>query len=210
MQFAAMRPFVFLVGALALSACATPPNIAAPALTNANHPTQRFAYCTSAGCGTQVWVRFTDAEWGEIAAFFAGTRDAADERDRIARAMSRFEQIAGPKAGTQNDEGGWDMGGPEVGQLDCFAEAANTGTTLKMIADAGLLRFHTPLTGEPTMRGVPYGTFGLVHAGATIRENANGRLWVVDTWYLGNGAPSFVVDRDAWRGGWSPPSGAGS
>ena len=98
----------------------------------------------------------------------------------------------------------------EVGQLDCFAEAANTGTTLKMIADAGLLRFHTPLTGEPTMRGVPYGTFGLVHAGATIRENANGRLWVVDTWYLGNGAPSFVVDRDAWRGGWSPPSGAGS
>lgn len=197
--------FVALAGALALGACAIPENIAAPGTGYDNQPTKHFAYCTSAGCGTQVALRFTEAEWAEIGAFFAGTRDAADERARIALAMSRFEQIVAPKGGTQSDDGGWDMGGPEVGQLDCFAEAANTGTALSMMAKSGFLKFHTPLTDQPTLRGVPYGTLGLVHASATLRENSNGRLWVVDTWYLPSGDLSFVVDHDEWRGGWEPP-----
>ena len=199
-----------LAGALTLAACTVPENIAAPALGYDNQPTVHFAWCTSAGCGTQWPIKFTEAEWAEIGAIFAGTRDAADERARVEKAMSRFEQLAAPKAGVQYDEGGWDMGGPEVGQLDCFAEAANTGTALLMMAKAGFLKFHTPLTGEPTLRGVPYGTLGLVHASATIRENADGHLWVVDTWYKPSGGPSYVVDRDEWRGGWSPPDAPGT
>lgn len=199
-----------LAGALTLAACVVPENIAAPAMGYDNQPTVHFAYCTSAGCGTQLAIKFSGAEWGEIGALFAGARDAAEERARIAKAMSRFEQLAAPNGGTQNDEGGWDMGGPEVGQLDCFAEAANTSTALFMMAKSGFLKFHTPLTDQPTMRGVPYGTLGLVHASATIRENADGHLFVVDTWYMPSGGPSFVVDRGEWRGGWSPPSGAGS
>ena len=195
-----------LAGALALAACATPENISAPARGYDNQPTVHFAYCINAGCGKQWPIKFSEAEWAEIGAFFQGTRDAADERGRIAKAMSRYEQIAAPKGGTQYDEGGWDMGGPEDGQLDCFAEAANTGTALLMMSNAGFLKFHTPLTDEPTMRGALYGTFGLVHASATMRENANGHLWVVDTWYKPSGGPSYVVDRDEWRGGWSPPN----
>ena len=37
----------------------------------------------------------------------------------------------------------------------------------------------------------------------------DGRLWVVDTWFFDNGGPTFVVDRDEWRGGWHPEGGAG-
>ena len=196
-----------LAAALALAGCTIPENISTPALTYDNRPTVHFAYCTSAGCGTQLAIRFNEQEWAEIGALFSGTRDAADERARIEKAMSRFEQLAAPKGGTEHDEGGWDMGGPEVGQLDCFAEAANSQTALSMMAKAGFLKFHTPLTGEPTLRGVPYGTLGLVHASATIRENANGRLWVVDTWYMPSGGPSFVIDRDEWRAGWAPTTG---
>ena len=202
--------FCILAGALALSACAIPENISTPALTYDNRPTVHFAYCTSAGCISQLAIKFSEAEWGEIGKIFEGTRDGADERKRIELAMSRFEQIAGPKGGTQNDEGGWDMGPPRPGQLDCFAEAANTQVALSMMMKSGFLKFHTPLTGEPTLRGIPYGTLGLVHAGATIRENATGHLYVVDTWYMPSGGPSFVVDRDEWRAGWHPDTKAGT
>lgn len=201
-----MRIPVLAAAALLLAACETPSNIWYPAVKNDNRP-DHFAYCITPGCVKQIWMTFTPAEWAEIAAFFEGTRDAADERDRIARAMSRFEQIAGPKGGTSGDKGGWDwdIGDAPAGQIECFAEAGNTGTALGMMYRAGLLKYHTPLSDTPTMRGLPYGTLGLIHAGATMRENSDGHLWVVDTWYFDNGGPSFVVDRDEWRGGWSPP-----
>lgn len=204
-----MRVLVLAAG-LALGGCTIPENISTPALTYDNRPTVHFAYCISAGCINQLAIKFSEAEWAEIGAIFAGTRDAPDERHRIELAMSRFEQLAAPKGGTQNDKGGWDMGGPEIGQLDCFAEAANTQTALSMMAKSGFLKFHTPLTGQPTLRGVPYGTLGLIHASATIQENADGHLWVVDTWYMPSGGPSFVVDRGEWRAGWHPPDGAKS
>jgi len=192
---------------LALTACATPPHIEEAMLEHTNDPLRRFTYCNGFGCGSQFGMVFTPAEWDEIGRYFIGTRDAADERERIARAMSRFEQIAGPKAGSEDDVGGTGMFDPGGGQLDCYAEASNTSVALQMMQRSGFLKFH--VVDRVTMRGVPFGTLGLVHATATIKEISDGHLWVVDTWFFDNGGPTFVVDRDEWRGGWHPEGGAG-
>lgn len=201
-----LRPLALSL-ALALAACATPSHIEEAMLKHDNNPTVRFTYCKAFGCREIFGMTFTQAEWDEIGAYFVGTRDAADERDRIALAMSRFEQIAGPKAGTDVDVGGTGLFDPGGGQLDCYAEASNTSVALQMMQKSGFLKYH--VLDRVTMRGVPFGTLGLVHATATIKEISNGRLWVVDTWFFDNGGPSFVVDRDEWRGGWAPEGGAG-
>lgn len=192
---------------LALAACATPHNVEMTA-TYDNRPTIAFAYCISMGCTHVMTAKFSEAEWAEIGAFFNGTTDAADERARIAKAVTRFEQLAGVKGGTSGDTGGTGLNPVAVvGQLDCFAEAANTTVALQMMQKSGFLKFH--VVDRATMRGVPYGTLGLVHATATIKEIADGHLWVVDTWFFDNGGPTFVIDRDEWRSHWAPKGGAG-
>jgi hypothetical protein len=197
---------IALATALAVAACATPTGTQQPRKYPAD-PLTGFAWCLSFGCSDmQPGVRVTSAEWAEISAFFAGTRDAADERERIARAVSRFEQIAGAYTGTKIDEGGTGILPTRgIGQLDCYAEAGNTTTTLTMIAAAGLLKFHT--VDAVTTRGFGHSGFMSIHATATIRENADGHLWVVDTWYYDNGGPTFVVDRAEWLAGWAPEGG---
>ena len=200
-----MRP-ALLAMALVLAGCATPGGIMRPREYN-NDAVAGFAWCRSFGCSNlQTNARITVQEWAEIGAFFTGTRDAADERERIAKAITRFEQIAGAHTGTSIDVGGTGLSPvAPVGQLDCYAEAANSTTTLEMMIKAGYIRFHT-LT-DVTVRGFGFHGAQAIHATATIRDNADGRLWVVDTWYYDNGGPTFVVDRTEWLGGWSPEGG---
>ncbi|MCC6920144.1 MAG: hypothetical protein IT548_13150 [Alphaproteobacteria bacterium] len=201
-----MRGLILAAAALSLAACATPSGTQQPRRYPTD-PISGFAWCMSFGCSDmQVGVRVTPAQWTEIGAFFDGTRDAADERARVARAVSRFEQIAGEITGTRIDEGGTGILPTRgLGQLDCYAEAGNTTTTLTMIAKAGFLKFHT--VDAVTVRGFGHKGFMPIHATATLRENADGHLWVVDTWYYDNGGPTFVVDRQEWLDGWSPEGG---
>ena len=200
--------FLVLAFACALAACATPNGVVKTA-RHANHPTTGFTHCSAFGCGTMtVGMTFSQGEWDEIGALFAGTADAGDERARIAKAVSRFEQIAGPKDGTDKDRGGSGLFviQSDPGQLDCYAEAGNTTVALLMMQASGFLKFHT--VGDAAMRGLPYGTFGLEHATATIVETATGRRWAVDSWFFDNGGPTFVVDYEVWRAGWDAPGGA--
>lgn len=193
------------LAALLLSACATPHDVTKTSRHD-NHPTTRFTHCNGFGCGSMYGMVFSEAEWAEIGAFFEGTADAADERARIAKAMSRFEQIAGPKDGSHIDVGGSGLLDPGLGHLDCYAEAANTTVALQMMQAAGFLKFHT--VGPAEMRGLPFGTLGIEHATATITDNATGWRYAVDTWFFDNGGPTFVIAFDEWRGGWTPEGGA--
>ena len=202
-----MRLAIILGATLTVAACATPPNIIAPSSAD-NDPYKGFTYCFSFGCSDMYLdMKLTEAEWTEIGRFFEGTADAEDERRRVEKAMSRYEQIVGARGGTSGDVGGTGFLDPGPGQVDCYAEAANTTVALQMMQKAGYLKYH--VVDQPTMRGVPLGTLGLVHATATMKEISNGRLWVVDTWFFDNGGPSFVIDRNEWRGGWTPKGGAG-
>lgn len=201
-----MRKLALAAALLSLAACATPSGTQQPRKYPTD-PISGFAWCMSFGCSDmQVGVRVSPAQWAEIGAFFAGTRDAADERVRIARAVSRFEQIAGEITGTKIDEGGTGILPTRgIGQLDCYAEAANTTTALTMMAKSGFLKFHT--VSDVTVRGFGHAGFMPIHATGTIRDTADGHLWVVDTWYYDNGGPTFVVDRQTWIDGWSPEGG---
>jgi hypothetical protein len=202
-----LRPAALLAAASLLAACSTPGNITMSS-ERANDPLTGFAYCFSFGCADMYTdLRFTPSEWAEIGQIMEQPTHAADERVQIARAITRIEQILGPRAGTNIDTGGTGFrltGGP--GQLDCYAEAANTTVSLQMMQSAGWLKFHQ--TGEPMMRGLPYGTMGIEHATGTVTETATGRRWAVDTWFFDNGGPTFVVDLEDWRSGWHPEGGA--
>ena len=200
--------FIALASLLALGACAMPDGVT-KTITHDNRPTTRFTHCNAFACNSQFGMVFSEAEWGEIGAFFVGTKDAADERDRIALAMSRFEQIAGPKDGTDKDKGGTGLFvlSSDPGQLDCYAEASNTGVALRMMYASGFFKFHQP--GDQAVRGpMQSGTTLLDHATATIVETATGHRYAVDTWFFDNGGPSFVVDFDTWMHGWDAPGGA--
>ena len=197
-----------LAASMTLAACETPRGVTRT-LDHDNQPTKRFTHCTAFACNVQWNLVFSQAQWDEIGAFFKDTRDADDERRRIEKAMSRFEQIAGAMDGTDKDKGGtgliWRDTSP--GQLDCYAEASNTGVALRMMYASGFLKFHKP--GPQGMRGPLFsGTALLDHATATIIENADGHRFAVDSWFFDNGGPVFVVDFDTWQHSWHPEGGA--
>jgi hypothetical protein len=46
---------------------------------------------------------------------------------------------------------------------------------------------------------------GIPHATAVITDTTTGDPWAVDSWYLDNGLPPYIVPYDLWKRGWSPP-----
>jgi hypothetical protein len=86
-----------------------------------------------------------------------------------------------------------------LNQMDCIDETTNTNTYLAMMYHDGLLEFHVP-AGE-ARRILPY---LFLHATAVIRETGTNRKYAVDSWFLDNGRPAFVIPLSVWRWGWTP------
>ncbi len=165
---------------------------------------EAFAVCHGHGCEQRTPVSLTPAEWARVAALFRPPpADAAAERRAVACAVGLLERLVGPRTGTAGDLGGTFPGLGRPGQMDCVDEASNTGTYLRMLADAGLLRFHVP-DGRAT-RG--YFVMGWPHTTAVMRERGTGRRWAVDSWFEDNGRPARIVPLGLWRRGWRPPPG---
>jgi hypothetical protein len=165
---------------------------------------ERFSVCYDFGCRSIAYVSFTAEEWAEIRVRFdAPAADAAAERERIREAIALFERITGERVGTKNDKGGT-FGAAGEFQMDCVDETTNTTYYLRMLERQGLLRWHE--VGEPAMRG--WFLFGWPHMAATIVERRGAARWVVDSWFLDNGLPPFILPYELWRGGWNPPAEA--
>lgn len=165
----------------------------------------RFSVCKGYGCDELVLTSFSSREWARIKAVFADpVPDSASERRRIAEAVGEVERLVGPKTGTERDApGAAIINFNRQGQMDCIDEAFNTTLYLRMMADAGLLRWHD--VGEPARRG--YVVDGWPHNTATVIERDTGRGWAVDSWFHGNGVPPEIVPLKAWLDGWSPAEG---
>lgn len=162
---------------------------------------ERFSVCSDHGCARVTVVGLAPWQWQAVRAVFRrGQRDAAAERERIREAVSLMEYITGPLAGTAGDRGGDLPGLGLPGQMDCIDEATNTTLYLVMLKNQGLLKFHA--VEDRASRGFFAG--GWPHTTAVIRETASGSLFAVDSWFLDNGKPPFIVPLDAWRAGWTP------
>ncbi len=123
---------------------------------------------------------------------------AAGERERIRLAVALLERLVGRHTGTDADLGENFAGLGRPGQMDCIDESTNTTVYLRMLEKEGLLRWHTLVYRSTRFTGLQ------PHSTAVIEERGSGRRYAVDSWFLDNGEPPFIVPLAQWRSGWRP------
>lgn len=161
----------------------------------------RFSVCHAHGCTLVSQVGFSEEQWSGIAAILAAPAvDPAGERELIAQAIAAFEKTVGPMTGTDQDKGGNASAPRWEGRMDCIDESTNTTTYLRMLARAGLLKWHA--VEARSTRG--FFIFGWPHTTAVIRDVREGARWAVDSFYFDNGYPPVIVPLELWKTGWRP------
>lgn len=161
----------------------------------------RFSVCHGGTCALVSQVALDESEWGRVAAVFSTPAgSAAEERERVAAAIAQFETVVGAITGTSDDRAENGRGKDWSNQMDCVDESTNTTTYLRILAQAGHLRWHR--VEDRVTRG--WFLFGWPHTTAVMSEVATGARWAVDSWFYENGKPPVIVPLDLWRTGWRP------
>ena len=161
---------------------------------------ERFSVCFDNGCASIVEVALDGAQQAAIRALFEPVAaDAAAERGQLRAAIAQMERFVGALTGTSRDKGGT-FNFVSDRQMDCIDESTNTWSYLLMFRRYGLMRHHEVV--EVATRGWPI--FGWPHTTAVMRETATGARWAVDSWFLDNGEPPFILPLEVWRRGWEP------
>ena len=192
---------VVLVSAF-LTACGHSPAGSLQARYRDENTVSAFLVCSEYNCSTRQWISLSDPEWSQVRSIFEpAALDAADERERIGKAVALIEELVGPKAGTNIDRAGAAiLTLDKRGQLDCIDEAYNTTTYLRLMGADNLIRFHE--IGEPARRGYILNRWP--HNTATVIERGTGASFAVDSWFGANGTLPDVVTLQSWLDGWSP------
>lgn len=160
-----------------------------------------FSVCHGGACAIVSQVGLDEGQWRRIAnAFPAPARDAEEERAWMAEVIARFEHAVGAMTDTADDRAGNRRGASWWSQMDCIDESTNSTTYLRILAGAGLLRWHR--VEARVTRG--YFLFGWPHTTAVVSEVRGGARWAVDSWFHENGRAPEIVPLDAWRRGWRP------
>lgn len=163
-----------------------------------------FSVCYDHHCASLDNLALAPQEWQSVSRLFARqSANPVSERKQIAQAIARLEQITGRQTGTSNDKGGDLKGLGQPGQMDCIDESINTTTYLRMLEAGGLMRWHT--VEDRATRG--WFLRGWPHTTAVIRDKRSGQLYAVDSWFLDNGKPPFIVPLEKWKEGWDPEDG---
>jgi len=154
----------------------------------------RVDVCWDYGCDRQARVEIPAQDWARIASLFrpAPTNPAA-ERGRIAKAIARFERVAGRLVGTKADLGGNRAGSGKPFQMDCIDESRNTDTYLRVLEAHDLLAWHDVVERRKRAPWILD-----QHWTAVVRERADGTAWAVDSWFLDNGKRPYIQPLDAW------------
>lgn len=160
----------------------------------------RFNICFNHGCQSLADVSLTPGQWQEIRKLFSPEPvSPREERVRTAQAVGKLETLVGKLTGIDNDRGGSLAGLWMSNQMDCIDESTNTHTYLVMLKNDGLLKYHVPADSARRILPRIY-----LHATAVIREITTNQNYAVDSWFLDNGQPPFVVPLSTWRWGWEP------
>lgn len=166
---------------------------------------EMMTVCHGNGCLNLGYVSLTPQQWQELRGiFYPLTSMAEEERERLRRAIALMERFAGAATGTWQDKGGTFNSG--AGQMDCIDESINTTLYLTLFQKYGLMRHHR--VQDRATRGWFLG--GWPHTTAVMLEPAadagrtRERLWAVDSWFLDNGDPPFILPLELWKSGWEP------
>jgi hypothetical protein len=191
------RP-AWLVPVLLLTGCASSPG----QLPAVDASYDGFPHCHGHGCASVSRVRLSDPERQQIRALMQPkAATPADERRRIQLAIAQLEKLAGSRTDTEVDRGGTFAAVGRSGQLDCIDESSNTRVYLHLLYDDDLLAWHQP--AGLAHRGLLL-VGGWPHTTAVIRERSSGAVFAVDSWFLDNGEPPFIVSLASWHQGWRP------
>jgi hypothetical protein len=161
---------------------------------------QRFSVCYDNGCSSLAVVSLTEAQWEQVKATLVPVSwTPAEEREHLRNAIALLETFAGQATGTWKDKGGT-FNFRSDGQMDCVDESINTTLYLTMFQRYNLLHHHR--VADRAVRG--WFIFGWPHETAVIREIGSKALWAVDSWFLDNGQPPYVLPLEVWKAGWTP------
>jgi len=158
-----------------------------------------YSICHNHSCAKFSFIHLSTQQWGSVEALFTPPASSAvQEREYIKSAIALLETITGEHAGTYRDNAKNDISQGIHGQLDCIDEATNSTVYLRLISNAGLLKFHDQ--SSRTSRG------GLIspHNTATIVERASNSRYAVDSWFYANGEPPVILPLTVWKSGWKP------
>ena len=161
---------------------------------------ERFTICYNGSCEEIAEVHLSTEQWFSIQSLFKINNSAKQERNNIRRAIARMEAIVGKITGTHVDKAGVFTHLGEQGQLDCIDESTNTSFYLTMMMNDGLIRWHSIEDRET--RG--YFLFGWQHTSAVIRDTDSQQKYAVDSWFLDNGKPPYILPLEQWENGWKP------
>ncbi|HTZ18249.1 MAG TPA: hypothetical protein VMB78_07395 [Dissulfurispiraceae bacterium] len=193
----------FPVLAVLLSCAAIPQEDVGEYISHYGNPApepSHFALCYNHGCSGTLMVSLNSDQWNEARNVFQPPpENSKEERQRISLSIGVLETLAGKATGTGKFGGikGWVPGN----KFDCIDDAVNTGTYLYMLRNDGLIRFHE-------LRGAAHRGFLIdgrwPHVATVIVEKETGDAYVVDSWFLDNGNPAFVIPYSEWFAGWKP------
>jgi len=134
----------------------------------------------------------SDAQWQGLVGLFKDAHDGPSEREAIAQAIARFEQIAGEQTPISAD--GRKDYGPGPGRCDCIDESINTTGFLRLLSEHGVLKHHRPV--DRAVRS--FWCFDIVHWTAVVQDTGTGEYWAVDSWFNANGLPPVVQSLHDW------------
>ncbi len=187
-----------------LNGCATPDRSARAyiaAYGNPNPVPRQFNICYTNACRKTMPVSLQPQQWDRVRALFTpASADAETERERLRQAIALLEIMVGELTGASKDKGGFNSGEPFSVQFDCIDEAVNTSTYLTMMEDDGLIHHHT--FHRPALRGYFIG--GWPHFATVMVDNRTQARFAIDSWFLDNGDPPFILPLRQWKSGWRP------
>jgi len=146
-------------------------------------------------------LSLSPAEWDNVTRLFTPPPQTAEaERNAISLAIGLLEDMVGTKIGTAADRAGTFNNSDYLHQQDCNDEAINSTTYMRLMQQAGLIRFHDILD----TRTRQFFFTGWPHTAAVIREQATQAEYAVDSWFYDNGYPAMILPMSTWKSGYIP------
>ena len=160
----------------------------------------RVIVCHGFGCRFRTPIAVSAADRAKLTQLLAaGRANAEAERKAVAEAVAWFQRRVASEAGTATARAY--ATGPlnaQPSQFDCIDASTNTTTTLVLLQELELLRFHRLIA--PVSRNIFLG-FGVIHTTAVLVELQGGREWAIDSWVRDNGKLPDVLPLKTWYAG---------